>query len=172
MEPLRAEGGVAWGETAGGLQIGAAAETPVAPAGESSPALPDRLRVYLRNNGQTPVRVVEPSGVRSAPGVAAPPLVVVLTGEATAPAAATPSVTIVRPSPARVVTLVPSETVSFTIDVTAADVRLAGAGPVLAAARYQNDDPVVLVAAPTQEQAHGVWVGGIRSGDVKLTLNR
>jgi len=162
------QGPVLWGKTVDGLQVGVAGEAaPVAPRQAS---LPDwklqGVRIYLRNNGQLPIRVVDLNGLdfNRKPGDPAVVDFAISGGFGLSPDGI-PGL-LFRPSPARVTELAPGQTISSELGITVP--QREGGEPMVFGIIYRNPDPVVQVADSTGANAprtsSGIWTGAAMSG--------
>jgi len=170
--PERAESPIQWGTPAGGLQMGIAGETSAVSPGQPQGAFTELegVKVYLRNNGMTPIAIIDPTEVTTRPPAASsapPPLVTII-----AEPSAAPQRWLNRTDPPRVVALAPSQMVWFSVDLQSGSLNQ---DTTAIAAQYQNPDSEVTIAPPTGpgvgQKTTGLWTGRIRSGDLPLHLN-
>jgi hypothetical protein len=182
--PTLAEGPVQWGETAGGLQMGIAAETWAAPPNQPQPVNPplQSVKIYLRNDGSNALMVLNPAAapqLRTADPTQA--LVTILSGRADS--GPQPTVYIPPPNPPRFVELTPTQMTWFSVPVTSPPAQAASAATTAPsnsalwklAAQYQNSQSVIAVtpngASGPATTVSGVWTGQITSGILQQNIN-
>jgi hypothetical protein len=161
----RAESPISWGDASDGLQIGIAAETVAVPPNQPQPPSAGfaGVKVYVRNMGQNPVQLIDP--VTAIADAGDTDLVSILSGSASIPV-----VRIMLTQPQRVISLIPSQMVWFSVDASAF-VSNQVQGSLTLAAEYVNTHSDVIVAPPDGSrppQTVHIWTGQIRSGDLQV----
>jgi hypothetical protein len=150
---------ILWGTPAGGLQRGIAADVAAAPPGrpQGNVAPLESVTIYLRNQGNTDLTIVDPAvtdGASSQPAV-----ITLFAGQQR-----TPIFTHARSSPARLIHLTPNESMSYPLPIAPGDASF----PLIA--QYENPDPQVVVGAPDGNRPppmeSGLWSGVARSGEL------
>jgi hypothetical protein len=170
--PTIAETPIQWGEPVGGLQVGIAAETSIAAFGQPRPPVPPvvGVKVYLRNQGQADLLVVDPTPspnaeISTADLVDARPValvtVIAVPGNEAHPV-------IPHLGTVRVRSLKPSEMIGVSVDLTSiVSVNTDNTTLPDYVAEYANADTEVTVAAPELvagvKKVGGVWTGRART---------
>jgi hypothetical protein len=143
--------------------VGIALVSAAAPPNQPQPADAQTLgvQVYLRNNGQTPIVVVDPTGPAGSNSPPQPTLWSIYTEPDH-----TAQIDHVRPLPASVRTLTPGEMFGFFVDMSA--LVASRQGPHLVLAEYDNPDAEITISSQPPKTELNVWTGQARSDEVQL----
>jgi hypothetical protein len=162
----RAEGPIHWGQTVAGLQVGIApvkaAAPPNQPQAAESPTL--GVQVYLRNDGDAAITVVDPTGPAGSNSPEQPTLWSIFTEPDH-----TAQVDHVRPLPAVVQTLSPGQMINYFVDLS--PILSSHQGPHIVIAEYDNPDSEIIISSQPSKTAGNVWTGQARSDELQLNDN-
>jgi hypothetical protein len=164
----KAQSPILWGDTApGGAQLGIAAQTVAAAPNQPQPAVSviQSVEVYLRDNGDSKVQVVDPGATTDTGAKDQLALWVVYSEQGGA------KVSRFRADPARVVTLKPGQMIWWSVDVSTLLHDQQGARTLVA--EYENADAQITVAPPLGSKpgatVSGVWTGQVHSGELQVS---
>jgi hypothetical protein len=159
----RSESSIRWGQTVDGLQVGIALVSAAAPPNQPQLTDPQTLgvNVYLRDDGQVPIKIVDPSGAAGSNSPPQPTLWSIFTEPDH-----TAQIDHVRALPAAVRTLTPGEVFGFFVDMS--PLVASRQGPHTVIAEYDNPDSVITVSLQPSKTESEVWTGQARSDEVQL----
>jgi hypothetical protein len=156
----QAQGPIGWGEAVNGLQVGIGAQLTQNPPGQpqAGAGYLTGVVVYLKNFGSTPLTIVDPKPITT--GGAAKSFLWTIYTEPDH----TAQVETLRIDPARVLTLTPGQSTSFSVPLP---MLPRGQGAHRLVATYDNDDSVInIVSGSSSKPVSGVWTGHANSPEL------